>query len=104
MHGGIFFVPASILAPGAGDPARCLEEPFAVWIVTRPADERADSVLHVARDFRNLFGVDEVAVFGFAMLERWIYACSSPSDILSEIAACSRMSGISNDLPIASLC
>src|SRR5918993_778905 len=66
----VLLVAASIFLPRLGNTPRRIEQAFAVGIVARPADEGADRVAHLVRDFAFRRGLDEVAVLGLAMLER----------------------------------
>src|SRR5690348_16649586 len=93
MYRRVLGVPLGIFAPSAGDSARRVEQPFAVGIVTRPADQRADCLLHLLRNFTCLRRFDEIAVFGLAMIEGRVHFASSCWMSAATSAACSRISG-----------
>ena len=44
MHRRVFGIALEIFAPGAGDAARCIEQPFACRVVAGPADQRPDGL------------------------------------------------------------
>src|SRR5690348_9511868 len=93
VDGRVFLIAARIFAPCTGDPPRGVEKTFAVWIVARPANERADRLLDLPRDVRSLLGIDEIAVFGLSMFEGRVHSLSSRAMSSATDAACSRISG-----------
>src|SRR3546814_14529504 len=47
MMSGFFAISLAIFFPGTSDTLGCVEQPFAGGIVTRPANESADCLLHI---------------------------------------------------------
>src|SRR3546814_585113 len=63
MMSGFFAISLAIFFPGTSDTLGCVEQPFAGGIVSRPANESADCLLHIFghMHFRRRF--DDIAVF-----------------------------------------
>src|SRR6185369_81361 len=68
MDGGILLVALGIFLPGTSNAARRVEQPFAVWVVPCPANQRTYRVRHIVGDVAGGRRLDEIAVVGIAMI------------------------------------